>query len=79
MLNEEYAAQIARAWNAPASGVGYVTAFEIETEYVVKFEVRTVGGRIHQELWVPAEELESFNDHIVGTIRAVSEFSRDDD
>lgn len=28
VLNEEYAIKIARDWNVPASGAGYVTAFE---------------------------------------------------
>ncbi len=27
-----------------------------------------VGGREHEELWVPAEELDEFNRHIVGLI-----------
>lgn len=74
VLNEEYATQIARDWNVPASGSGYVTAFEVDSQYLTKFEVRTVGSKIHKELWVPAEELEEFNDHIVGTIRVIARF-----
>ncbi len=27
-------------------------------------------GSLHTELWVPAEELEEFNRHIVGKIRS---------
>lgn len=31
--------------------------------------MQIVGGvRIHQELWVPAEELDEFNSHIIGKI-----------
>jgi hypothetical protein len=30
VLNEDYAVRIARDWNVPASGVGYVTRFEVE-------------------------------------------------
>lgn len=74
VLNEEYAAQIAQRWNVPESGSGYVTAFEIDAEYLSKFEVRQVGGREHVELWVPAEELAVFNSHIVGVIRIVRRF-----
>lgn len=77
VLNEEYAAAIARDWNTKdaASGyVGYVTRFAVDTEYLRQFPVQTVGGRIHQELWVPAEELEKFNRHIIGTIEVISEF-----
>ena len=71
VLNEKYAAQIAERWNVPASGAGYVTAFEIDAAYVARFEPKQVGAREHVELWVPAEELEEFNAHIVGEIRVV--------
>ena len=30
VLNEDYATRIARDWNVKASGVGYVTRFEVE-------------------------------------------------
>lgn len=33
-----------------------------------------VGGPIHSELWVPAEELEIFNQHIVGSIKVVEAY-----
>lgn len=74
VMNEEYAAQIARDWNVPASGSGFVTKFEVVKSYVEKFEIQNVGGKIHNELWVPAEELEEFNDNIVGKIEVVREF-----
>jgi len=69
VMNEEYAAQIAREWNVPASGSGYVTRFEVDEDYVrSNFQVQNVGGFMHDELWVPAEELELFNRHIIGPI-----------
>jgi hypothetical protein len=74
VLNQGYAEQIARDWNVKASGSGYVTAFEVNSEYLERFEVHQVGGRLHQELWVPAEELETFNANIVGQIRVISKF-----
>ena len=74
VLNEEYAAQIAQRWNVPESGAGYVTAFDVDAGYVAQFEVRQVGGREHLELWVPAEELETFNAHIIGPIRVTSSY-----
>ncbi len=59
VLNFEYAEQIAQRWNTKrAPWAGFVT----------KFEVQVVGNRMHQELWVPAEELDEFNRHIIGTI-----------
>ncbi|KOV85166.1 hypothetical protein ADL03_12995 [Nocardia sp. NRRL S-836] len=74
VLNEEYAVKIAREWNVPHSGAGYVTRFHVETEFVRRYPVRQAGGRTILELWVPAEELEELNQHIVGEIEVVHEF-----
>ena len=74
VMNEEYAIQIARDWNVAASGSGYVTRFEVHAEYLEKFAVQNVGGEIHNELWVPAEELEEFNRNIVGPITVTKSF-----
>ncbi|GAA1817388.1 hypothetical protein GCM10009682_42740 [Luedemannella flava] len=74
VLNEQYAIMIARDWNVPASGVGYVTRFEVDRAFAERYPVRQVGGRDILELWVPAEELDEFNRHIVGPIEVVHEF-----
>jgi hypothetical protein len=74
VLNEEYARQIAERWNVKESGAGFVTRFEVDSEFASRYPVQTVGSRIHQELWVPAEELDEFNRHIVGLIEVVAEF-----
>lgn len=74
VLNEDYAIRIARDWNVPRSGVGYVTRFEVGTDFLARYPVRQAGGRTILELWVPAEELAGFNAHIVGTIEVVHEF-----
>src|SRR6266487_6085914 len=44
VLNEEYARQIARKWNVPASGAGYVTRFAVRNEFVARYPIHTVGG-----------------------------------
>jgi hypothetical protein len=75
VTNEGYAAQIARDWNTKTgSKQGYVTKFDVDADYVARFERRIVGGREHEELWVPAEELEEFNRHIVGEIVVTQSF-----
>ena len=76
VTNEEYAIQISKEWNLPAYGVGYVTRFAVKTDYLTKFKVENVGGQIHNELWVPAEELEEFNSNIVGQIEVTKEFRK---
>ena len=74
MLNEAYATMIARDWNVPASGVGYVTRFDVEKPYLDRFDVHQVGGQTILEYWIPAEDLDEFNRHIVGLIEVVREF-----
>src|SRR5262245_24998363 len=34
----------------------------------------TVGNSVHQELWIPAEELAELNNNIVGLIEIIAEF-----
>lgn len=75
VTNQEYATQIARDWNTRhGSTEGFVTRFEVDADYVSKFERRIVGGREHEELWVPAEELAQFNSYIKGKIEVIAHF-----
>ncbi len=75
VMNEDYAVQIARDWNVPASGSGFVTKFEVKSDFLARYDVQNVGGHMHNELWVPAEELEEFNDNIVGKIEVTQSFN----
>jgi len=74
--NEEYAAQIAREWNAknPEIGAGFVTRFQVRATYLEQFELKTVGSTIHKEYWIPAEDLPEFKRNIVGKIEVIAEF-----
>lgn len=76
VMNEEYASEIASKWNVNSTSDhrGYVTAFEVDDEYCSRFEVQTVGATHHRELWVPAEELDEFNRHIIGKIEVIRTF-----
>ena len=69
VMNKEYAVQITYEWNVTAYGFGAVTEFDVDSEYLSKFNVENVGGENHNELWVPSEELEEFNSNIIGIIR----------
>ncbi len=44
---------------------------QILEEYIKKYPVQNVGGIVHDEYWVPAEELEEFNKNIVGLIEII--------
>jgi hypothetical protein len=77
VLNEEYATAIARDWNTKdaASGfVGYVTRFEVRADFLAHYDVKTVGADLHQEYWIPAEDLPAFNAALVGEITFIAEF-----
>jgi hypothetical protein len=63
VTNEEYAIQIARDWNVPASGSGYVTKFEVRAEFMARYQIHTV-------------ELEELNANIVGLIEVTREFKK---
>jgi hypothetical protein len=76
VMNEEYAIQIARDWNVPASGSGFVTRFAVEADFLSRYTEQVVGGAIHRELWVPADELGEFNQHIIGLIEVTQRFTQ---
>ena len=77
VLDEAYAIQIAREWNArdPSTGSrGYVTRFRVRRAFLERYPVRTAGSRQHREYWVPAEELDAFNASLVGPIDVIHRF-----
>ena len=70
VFSKEYAEQIAN-WNEKMEGTRYIVEFEVDDDYVSKFEPHVVGSSIHKELWVPAAELEEFNSKIIGKIKLI--------
>jgi hypothetical protein len=79
VLNEEYATQIARDWNAKynVDKCGYVTRFRVRTAFLQRYDVQTVGGSEHQEYWIPAQDLDEFNQNIIGSIEVIAEYTSD--
>jgi hypothetical protein len=74
VLSEEYAVKIARDWNVPASGFGFVTRFDVQRRFLDKYSIQQAGGSAHLEYWIPAEDMEAFNAAIIGEIEIVAEF-----
>lgn len=74
VTTEDYAIKIARDWNVPASGSGFVTRFEVSRVYLDMHEPRDAGGRRHREYRIPAEALDAFNAAIRGPIEVVHRF-----
>jgi hypothetical protein len=74
VTTEAYAIKIARDWNVPASGSGFVTCFEVVKDFLDRYEVQLAGGKAYQEYWIPAEDLDAFNAAIVGEIKVTASF-----
>lgn len=75
VLNRGYADQIARDWNATTTPfAGYVVAFQLPDDYANSFSRHVVGGPEHQELWVPASQMQELNGRIEGEMQLVRAF-----
>lgn len=76
-MNEEYASEIAEKWNIrdeAGNYLGFVTKFEVLEEVANQYPSQNVGAENHNELWAPSEELEAFNQAIVGNIEVTKVF-----
>lgn len=81
VTNEEYAIQIARDWNVKHNDdhKGYVTRFKVSAAYLNKFDKKVVGGAVHEEYWIPAENLNEFNEMIEGKTEVIHTFTANRD
>ncbi len=70
-LNARFALDFIHSQEGGKKPALYLTRFQIHAGYVRSFEVQTLSGEVHDELWVPAEEWENFNRNIVGRIAVV--------
>lgn len=78
VLQLAYARRTASEWNTQnGEFAGYVTEFKVDDQYISDFEEHAVGGTPYHELWIPAEELENFNKHIVGRIKVLEAYFGD--
>jgi hypothetical protein len=75
VLNQDYATKIARDWNVPHSGIGYVTSFKVAKASLDNYEIHQVGGQTILEYWIPAEALAELNASIIGTIEVIAAYT----
>ena len=74
VTTEAYAIRIAKEWNVARSGSGFVTKFEIDSDFLSRYREELAGGEAHKEYWIPAEDLPAFNDAIIGRIEVTHRF-----
>ena len=79
VTNEAYAVQITKRWNTKDFQEGFVTRFEVLKSFMDRYSIERVGGELHEEWWIPAEDLEELNDHIVGPIEIIGHYRAGDD
>jgi len=79
VTNEEYAIQITKKWNTRDFKEGFVTKFEVATDFMGRYKIKKVGGDLHTEWWIPAENLEELNSNIVGLIEVIGHYRSADE
>ncbi len=81
VLDENYASEIAEKWNTrdeAGNFLGFVTRFDVLEDELKKYPTQNVGAKNHNELWIPSEDLETFNQAVVGNIEVIKAFVGDD-
>lgn len=77
VTNERYAIELTQ-WNVSDFGAGYVTRFSVAKAFMDQYAIHCVGASHQTEWWVPAEDLDRLNDHIVGLIEVVGTYGEKD-
>ena len=73
-INQRYAEMIARQWEVPLHGAGYVVRLILPEPVMKYFDLETVAYEEHLEYRVPTCELDRINHHLVGEVSIVSAF-----
>ena len=53
VCNLQYAREIASKWNVRDNGRGYITQFEVNQQYLSRYQIQQVGNKDHLEYWIP--------------------------
>lgn len=77
VLDEAYAAEIARDWNVRESGEGHVLRFEVDNAFLAGYGIAIAGGKSRREYWIPAADMDKFNGALKGPIQLVASFGKE--
>lgn len=80
LLSQEGASQIARRMRVDkqtADDTAYVVGFLVEDAYIRQFAVQHTEEPERRALWIPAEEIDILNQHLIGKIRVLDTFALD--
>jgi hypothetical protein len=73
-LNQRYAEMMARQWELPLHGSGYVARIVLPQNVLSHYDLETVAYDEHLEYRVPVCELEHINAALVGEVQVVAAF-----
>lgn len=79
LLSQEGAREIARRMRVekPRENKVYVVSFLVEDAYIRQFPVQSSEKPEFSTLWIPAEEIDILNQHIIGKIRLITSYQID--
>ena len=76
LLSEEGASRIASRMRLekPSDNKVYVVSFLVDDAYIRQFPVHKSAERDSAALWIPAEDMEILNQHLIGNIQVLSSY-----
>jgi hypothetical protein len=73
-LCQRYAEMIARQWEVPLHGAGYVVRVVLPADVIRQYDLETVAYEEHLEYRLPVSEIPSVNKFLLGDVQPVSAF-----
>ena len=73
-LSQCYAEMIARQWDVPIYGAGYVMRLTVPAQIMQQYDLQTVAYEEHLEYCVPRSELPHINASLLEEVQVVSAF-----
>ncbi len=79
LLSEEGASQIARHLRIAKKSDNrtYVVRFMVDDVYIRQFPVQHAHELTRRALWIPAEDVDILNQHLIGEIRVLASYQID--
>lgn len=76
LLSQEGASQIASRMRVAkqSNPTVYVVSFLVDDAYIRQFPVQHTEERDRRALWIPAEEIDILNQHLIGEIRVLASY-----
>ena len=71
---QRYAEMIARQWEVPLHGAGYVVRIVLPEDVLRQYDLETVAYEEHLEYRIPSGELAELSDELVGAVQPVAAF-----